>query len=142
VSESENHPNRFPIDPFFLSDVPAEFTPNCNVFDFMVGFIYYSSTPELSLAALLDLALTHSSPFQLDNAAYDALFIASQYGGVTDQKIRQNAYQFCSNGVTNLTCSLVVFNFFDPEIATVTETYYQLFDGACHDSFTIPEAKW
>lgn len=108
----------------------------------MVGLIFYNTDMEASMYSLIDLVLKYRNPFEIDNVAYDALFIASQYGDITDKNRREEAYNFCYSETYNVNCSLFLYNFFDEYSSTVSESYYQLPYGACNDSFTISRTNW
>ena len=107
----------------------------------MVGLLFYNSEED-SMMALIDLSLKYKDPFELDNIAYPALFIASQYGSVQDQEARNKAFNFCYSTTYDLNCSILMFNFFDVYSFTVSESYYQVPYGSCNDSFTIPRSYW
>jgi hypothetical protein len=110
----------------------------------MVGLIFYNTLdPQENTDLIMDLMLKYSStPFELDNAAYDSMFIANNYGGITDPQRREDAFRFCYSESDSQNCSLLIFNFYDDYSTTVSDSYYQLQYGACNDSFNIPTAKW
>jgi hypothetical protein len=110
----------------------------------MVGLIFYNTVdPQENTDLIMDLLLKYSStPFQLDEVAYDALFVASNYGNITDPQRREDAFRFCASQSSSQNCSLLLLNFFDDYSTTVSESYYQLQYGACNDSFNIPFEKW
>jgi hypothetical protein len=128
------------------SDDP-QITDHCNDFDLMVGLIFYNAEEvEDNTFALVDLMIKFSnSSFGLDNAAYDALYLTSQYNDTatpTSLHKRAQAFDFCASKSYGLNCSLVLFNFYDNYSYTVSEAYYQLEDGACNDSFTLSSQNW
>ena len=134
--------NIFLVLILLFSENASEFTEHCNVFDFMIGFIFYTGDIGDSTNAIVDLFVRYPQPFQLDNAAYDALYIASQFGDIKDPVTREKAYEFCYSATYQMFCSIIVFDFYEPNFQTVSDTYYQLFKGACTDSFTIPQEQW
>lgn len=108
----------------------------------MVGLIFYNADEDISTNALVDLVLKYKDPFELDNTAYYALYVAGQYGSVTDPNLRKAAFDFCYSENYQVNCSLLNYNFYDEYSSTVSESYYQLPYGACNDSFTIPHSNW
>lgn len=132
-----------PIDQRVTDYSELHFTSYCNVFDIMVGLIFYN-TPDLedSMNLLVELTLKYTDPFEMDNNAYLAMLIASQYGAITDPSIRGSAYNFCYSSSYAQNCSLIIYNFYDEYSSTVSDSYYQLMYGACNDTFTIPYSKW
>jgi hypothetical protein len=125
-----------------LSDDPA-ITSHCSDFDIMVGLIFYNSEDLDDVTnALLDLMVKYwNTSFALDNAAYDAMYLISQYNETNPQR-RAKAFQFCYSQTYDLNCSIILFNFYDNSSYTVSEAYYQLEDGACNDTFTLSAQKW
>lgn len=125
---------------YYSSD--THYNSYCNVFDIMVGLIYYNTNIQDSMDLLVDLTLKYLEPFEMDNQAYLAMFVASQYGAITSTEMREDAYEFCYSPSYSQNCSLILFNFYDEYSSTVSDSYYQLANGACNDSFSIPSSKW
>jgi len=118
----------------------------CNVFDFMVGVIFYNindtyTSPDNKIHpnawATMNLAYRYSDPKELNRRAFNASYAATMYGEYTDPKWRETAYEFCHSEEFNTSCSILLFNAYDDVSFTASEFYYQVKLGACNDSFTV-----
>jgi hypothetical protein len=91
---------------------PGATNDNCNVFNFMSGYLLYSDMSTTNLHVhnpLLDLIA--SVPLgEISAMAYEAMFIAtSDYDANTTS--REQAYQFCN--LSYASCTIVTINSFD-----------------------------
>jgi hypothetical protein len=122
----------------------------CNVFDFMIGLVFYnipSDTPgafnrTANMMASLELAFKYDDPKELSRKAYNASYAAAMYDEYTDPVWRKEAFSFCYSELYNATCSLILFNTYDDIAMTTSEYYYQVKEGACNDSFTVANEFW
>lgn len=118
----------------------------CDIFDLLVGLIFYTFDMEnanIGMDAVANLLLEYSDPFELDNAAYYAMYLNSAVpGGVQDPILRHDAHTFCYSPILNKTCNIMTFDIFGSSDYSVSNFYYELFEGACTDSFTIGEEEW
>jgi len=119
----------------------------CNIFQFLIGFLFYKDDKVNSLYQLFQTY--HFNYTQINAKAFAASFTASYWGqessyytSVLNTPMHRNEnYDFCRN--TNKTCTIVMFSLFDDvHDWTVTSYYYQLTNGACQDSVTIPWDTW
>jgi hypothetical protein len=116
----------------------------CDVFDLLVGLIFYTCDPwwacsDLEMAAMAKLMFDYSDPFQLDREAYRAMFLDTS---AERPEERLEAYSFCYSSVLNKTCTILTVNVFDDNDYSVSNFYYQLFEGACTDSFNVGDDAW
>ena len=133
----------------------------CNEFNLMSGFIVYNrgatSLLKEDLVRVYTLAITaHSGYKNFNDAMSPALFLAEGIitGVVTtpDVGMVRKALSPCTVNYTSPTnphlvsgtfnCSLVIFQSLDHITHHITENHYQLHQGSCRDTFTIPADKW
>ena len=119
----------------------------CNVFDFMLGFVYYpfsynaeeegETSAEESMQLLVELLQMR------DFADTNAMAYNASWAAVTDvpspemstKEWREEAYDFCK--VRGKYCNVAMFNTYDFENHFVSTYYFNIEDGACKDTFTI-----
>lgn len=121
---------------------------NCNVFNLMVGFLYFEEgtkgNPDIT--SILQLHLMYNSSM-LNRMAYNASFAsASVHVPDTDpviytQQWRQEAYQFCIDA-TSKTCNFMIFSLYDNVTTSVSQFNYQLVNGSCTDTMMISKQAW
>ena len=116
----------------------------CNVFDFMIGLVFYDipdtddiANTTASTFASLELALRYNDASDMNRLAYNASYAAAMFDEYNDPEWRARAYEFCFSETFNVSCSLLFFNTYDDIAVTATEFYYQVQSGACNDSFTV-----
>mmetsp|Transcript_23089 Transcript_23089/g.33818 ORF Transcript_23089/g.33818 Transcript_23089/m.33818 type:complete len:840 (-) Transcript_23089:259-2778(-) len=129
--------------------------PYCNVFDFMIGFLYYPyDDADLSANAPDSDGFLHSvnlliellniRPFVETNAmAFNASWASTASNPTDDiykKEWRDAAYEFCL--INGTYCNIAMFNSFDFNNHYVSSYYYNIIDGACRDSFNIAEDDW
>lgn len=149
-----NHYGASPKEPTFCNcnnDIGS--SRACNEFNLLSGLIFYKSNfqkiqhsnkteilKDFGLFNLMTLIDKYPTYRLFNKAAYNVSFLgaASQYeptqGDVTD------AFNFCSLG--NETCSLFLFNSFDPTGFEVSNYKYQVFNGSCANSTSISDSDW
>lgn len=118
----------------------------CNVFSFITGFIYFNT---YDMQPMFEMSQRYSLA-QINTYAYNASFVASAWGRFSPNyesefnqpEYRRAVYEFCNT--TNYTCSIVTFSSFDTSITNwaVSDYYYSLPTGACHDSFSTTQEYW
>lgn len=124
---------------------------NCQVFDFMVGALFYNGASNffsenpvdfMNASDIAQLRLMEKySIDEITRMAYNISYAAIGYGEFLDPEWRAGAYDFCTlEGVG--ACSILMFNPFGREINSVSEFYYQVPYPACYDSFTVPDDQW
>jgi hypothetical protein len=129
----------------------------CNMFTFILGFLYYPS--DRSLDFTLRLLIRAGSFEALQEMIWGPASVASVWG-VTDElydnvsstpAFREDLYSFCAmNEVLDgspdpvaSNCSLITFSLFDstPDW-TISKNYYQLTNGACQNSIGTSWDNW
>jgi hypothetical protein len=122
-----------------------DMNPYCNVFDFMMGFMYYPYDTQDDTGASkaesvqLLIGLLQTRPFVETNAmAYNASWAAVTdlpYPEIYTAEWRQQAYDFCK--INGRYCNIAMFNSYDIENHFVSTYYFNIEKGACNDTFTI-----
>ncbi len=131
---------------------------SCNQFDFLTTLLFYpvarsSSSTNLQIVSqvvnLVDLVIK----WQGFRAVNDLAFNASWAGGARAYKDMApyvnttswvaEQFKFCGSQVSKVAgCSMIVFNSFNPTDQLVSEYKYQLVNGSCRNTFTIPNEYW
>lgn len=117
----------------------------CNLFNFLAGIVFYADTNMTSVGEFISRA-----PFGFLLAkSYEPSFVASAFGEQSPNYAQFNSiasrkklYQFCT--VKHGTCSMLTFTLTDgirPDWA-ISDFYYQLTNGACRDTFSVPQPTW
>jgi hypothetical protein len=77
------------------------------------------------------------------NASWGAAAIASGAVGVSERTPSwyANSFKFCNLG-NGIVCSVAVWHITDQLSKLVSLYKYELNNGSCSDSFTIPDASW
>ena len=149
-----NHYGASPKEPTFCNcnnDIGS--SRACNEFNLLSGLVFFRNQVDYKLISNKDEVLKDFGLFNLmallekyqnyrlfNKAAYNASYLgaASEYtpteADVTD------AFSFCSVG--NITCSMFVFNSFDPTGFEVSNYKYQVFNGSCANSTSISDTNW
>jgi hypothetical protein len=87
--------------------------------------------------------------YAINRAAFNASFVNSYFGQhspytetFNSPAYRRAIYDFCV--IDGLPCSIMTTTVFDTHQYNwaITEYYFQLAQGACRDTMTIPEDKW
>ncbi len=128
----------------------------CQKFDLMTALLFYKivinpNAPQGSIVAqianLVKVVLKNNGYPNLNRAAYNASWGAAAiaYGSVSPSEKTaswySDAFDFCNIG-GGITCSLAVFHASDNLNQLVSTYKYQLSNGSCTDSFTIPPDDW
>jgi hypothetical protein len=139
----------------------------CDQFNFMTSLLFYpvskpttSFNPSISLLNnlqiipqvrnLITLVVSAGTYRQLNIDAYNASWAGAAVAFNQTASFTKSTnwlkkqFSFCDKTVANggLSCSLIVFNSFNPNDLIVSEYKYQLRNGSCRDSFTIPDQYW
>ena len=111
----------------------------------MAGYINFGSPSSVASNEAMSQLILSRSWAEINSLAYNISYAAASYGyttpGQADDKTfqlnewRDPAFEFCH--FNNMTCSLVVFNSYDPMYKYVNAYYFQIETGACTDTFTI-----
>jgi hypothetical protein len=129
-----------------------------NVFNFLTGFIFYpykAMFPDPVLDLLMRYSVTDGSftaGHTINALAFTAQFTAGAFGASSPNRTsfaspqqREDMYAFCRSEQYG-NCSLVTFNSVDQNKAStdwlVGQTYYQVYTGACSDSFSASREAW
>ena len=123
----------------------------CQVFDFMVGAIFYNGPSALfsdepvsftnaSDVAVMRLLNKHTIE-DITRMSFNISFAAIDYGRFVDPVWRENAYDFCTLDDIGA-CSILIFNPFGRESNSVSEYYYQVPFPACRDTFSVNLDSW
>ena len=112
----------------------------CNIFNLMAGFLlfdYSNYTDDDAANPLLDFQIKTgyrpASPL-----AYTAMYYSAASGWVDtydNATARAEAYEFCNLGYQE--CSILTFSMLDAANRAISDYYYELLNGSCHDSITI-----
>jgi hypothetical protein len=129
---------------------PGRLDINCDYFNLLSGYLLfnfgYESDDYLARNPFIDM-LARVPQAQVSKYAYEAMFVAtsSAMGAyylpeyADNQTYRDQLYSFCNVGYA--VCSLVVINTFDSKNVAVSDLFYELSNGSCADSVTIPAAS-
>lgn len=122
---------------FFCSFISSEVGPYntssyCNVFDLMMGVVFY---PTLAYEPILELLTVHS-PLKIASLAYDAS-VKSLYGNYYHD---EREYDFCT--LSYGSCSLMMFDFFDENFRIVSGNHHIVDYPACTDTFSVDQETW
>lgn len=126
---------------------PPEEYGNCNLFNFLAGFIFWNNN---NANGFFELVIKQGSLFTINNLAYNASYISSYFGQRSSQSAElrslhsiKKSLEFC-NVASYGYCSIMSFSAFDsaPWTFAVSPYYYQLSYGACNDSVTPTEDAW
>ena len=126
--------------------------PYCNVFDFIVGYIFYpNTTMQLSdqVNAFIDLVLNNNGYYALNKNAYNASFAAvaskQKFADPILNNInwRNEAYQFCLHNYYGVCSMLAVRTKSDSDQdKSITPPRYLLNKGSCARQFAISNASF
>ena len=121
---------------------PGATNDNCNVFDLMVGFLVYNPTkynPNFEFDNPY-MDLVYNMPVSnISYSAYNAMYAAMQTNFTANSTFRENAYAFCNSSWA--TCSLVTLEVYDDINRAVSDYYYELAEGSCRNTMTIPNPQ-
>lgn len=121
---------------------------NCNMFNFMSGFMFWNTqSPDAILELLGRVKFNYQA---INDAAFNASFIDSYWGLASplydqlhSKQYRKNAYEFCQTSYG--ACSMVLFSSFDNErdaTWAISKYYYILQNGACRDTISPTRSAW
>lgn len=126
----------------------------CQLFNFLLTLIFfpigdrgsiYSETLS-QIITLVRLMGNFDSYTDLNDAAYDAAWGGASYlyqnqsSKVTSKSWLKQSFDFCSVGTSD--CQMIIINPFDAVSQLVSEYKFQLYNGSCSDSFSIPQDEW
>eukprot|EP01039_Chlorochromonas_danica_P004934 gene4934-5417_t len=126
----------------------------CNSLKLVAGLVFYNLGAQSSVAgfiraqtgSLLALLSRFSSYRALNAAAYNAtatsVLTQGYQSGVFTKEWQESIFQFCHLPNNNITCSVSSFFVYNPQSVTVSPYHYQLTNGSCSDTVTIPDDTW
>ena len=128
---------------------------SCNIFNFLTTLLFYP-IPKTGSASnfliisqvtnIIDLIIRHDSFRTVNNLAYNASWAgaAKAYGDMAPYTRSslwlKDQFSFCTTEKGS--CSLMVFNSYNPTDQLVSEYKYQLVNGSCRNKITIPNDYW
>eukprot|EP01034_Spumella_vulgaris_P021988 gene21988-28075_t len=152
-----NHYGADPTAPVYCDcEQPVGSSLDCQEFNLLSGLVFYryagnatkivlgalnSDLKAFGLFNLLDLAAKYPNYRSFNRAAYNASYITSASAFVPTTADLESAYSFCRINV-NQTCSLQMFNSFQATSYEVSDYKYQVFNGSCKNSTSIPTLSW
>jgi hypothetical protein len=144
IGNSTINPDKCNCAVFSAEDKADSFHP-CNLFSFLAGFIYFPASDASELFEFL-ISTPAATSF---GASYPPSFVASAFGQKSplypvfnQQQNREKLFDFCAMKHGN--CSMVTFTLFDTANPdwSLTRFYYQLTNGACQDTISLPKETW
>ena len=125
---------------FQTSEQDKLIADSCNKFNFMLGALFYENNPAtiFQLMTKNSFSKTNKHAYNMSYAAASLHLDQSRY--LRDPLWRRSSYNFCT--FDNIACKLLLFNSFDYVAHFVTQYYYNIYPGACVDTFTIPPQQW
>jgi hypothetical protein len=152
----DNHPLSCDCDTLTVDEL-ADPNHDCNMFRFMVGFLYFPSVTE-SLQLAFQLYFQQGESYQnIHSKTFGPAWLGSVFGMSSNEYAgfyntpaeREKLYSFCSlqplAGLTTApsNCSMVIFSLSDSTADwTISEYYYQLTNGACRNTIGTSWNNW
>lgn len=150
-----NHYGADPVAPLYCDcELPIGTSQNCQEFNLLSGLVFYKSPPSaikqgqltkdltsFGVYSLLDMMSNFPNYRSFNRAAYNASFIGSASSFQPTPDDLASAFEFCRINVTH-TCSLFLFDSFQPTSFEVSDYKYQVFNGSCQNSTTIAPQLW
>lgn len=118
----------------------------CNLFSFLSGILFYNSSDP---GAIFELGIKYDMA-TIANSSFFPMFIASSfaersahYPNLHSPQTLLDSYQWCYLPTYGY-CRFLTFTSWDVTNFdySVNEYFYQLRNGACTDTFAIPDANW
>ena len=107
----------------------------CQVFDFVIGVIFYDTNSTLPLFELIS---THGVD-RINHLSYN-ISVDGADQTMFHPDTRKEAYEFCD--LSFGPCNVIMFNTFDDKTHSVSDFHYQVFHPACEDTFTVSNEAW
>lgn len=107
----------------------------CQIFDFVIGVIFYDRSDAYPLFELISTYGTD----MINKLSYDISCDGAQRTLFSPEE-RKEAYNFCN--LSFGPCNVIMFNTFDDKTHGVSDFHYQVFTPACHDTFSISQEAW
>lgn len=135
----------------------------CQVFNFIPGLLYFNSASTrsldittlfsdaanntqailnaLGLFNLMELVASFPSYYAFNQAAYNASYLAITPSYSCNQQCLESAFAFCRLNA-NTSCSIFAFNMDSSVSSGISQYKYQLTNGSCSNSMTVPLDVW
>lgn len=144
-------------------DSPVGASAACQEFSLMSSLVFFrqdapSMTPEDAANKLLKsiyegllMVIQYPSYADFNRAAFNASFAASAYpfgtlsAEVTDREWQRESFDFCrieNPPGQSRNCSMLTFYQYNFLYYSVSDYHYQLTNGSCSDSISIPQTQW